>query len=99
MPQAAFVEIAAGSNKARVLFGYGLNDLTNRSVKSSNLLAVRSNTMARLVVMYRALKDFVAFDKHYFEAHVPIAKNIPGLRKYEVVQGPVATLGALPTFI
>jgi uncharacterized protein (TIGR02118 family) len=28
----------------------------------------------------------VAFDKHYFEAHVPIAKKIPGLRKYEVSQ-------------
>jgi hypothetical protein len=69
MPQAAFVEIAAGSNKARVLFGYGLNDLMDRSVKSSNLLAVRSNTMARLVVMYRAPKDFVAFDRHYFEEH------------------------------
>jgi len=35
----------------------------------------------------------VAFDKHYFEAHVPIAKKIPGLRKYEVGQGPVATPG------
>ena len=30
----------------------------------------------------------VAFDKHYFEAHVPIAKKIPGLRKYEVSRGP-----------
>jgi hypothetical protein len=38
----------------------------------------------------------VAFDKHYFEAHVPIAKKIPGLRKYEVSQGPVANPGALP---
>ena len=35
----------------------------------------------------------IAFDKHYFEAHVPIAKKIPGLRKYEVSRGPVATLG------
>jgi len=39
----------------------------------------------------------VAFDKHYFEAHVPIAKKIPGLRKYEVSQGPVATPGDCPT--
>src|SRR5580704_4043115 len=31
----------------------------------------------------------VAFDKHYFEAHVPIAKKIPGLRKSEVSRGPV----------
>lgn len=54
--------------------------------------------MARLVVMYRAPKDFVAFDKHYFEAHVPIAKKIPGLRKYEVSQGPVATPGGPSDF-
>jgi type IV secretion system protein VirD4 len=39
----------------------------------------------------------VAFDKHYIEAHVPIAKKIPGLRKYEVSQGPVATPGGPST--
>jgi uncharacterized protein (TIGR02118 family) len=47
--------------------------------------------MARLVVMYRTPKDAAAFDKHYFGTHVPIAKKIPGLRRYEVSQGPVAT--------
>lgn len=47
--------------------------------------------MARLVVMYRTPKDAAAFDRYYFETHVPIAKKIPGLRKYEVSQGPVAT--------
>jgi uncharacterized protein (TIGR02118 family) len=47
--------------------------------------------MARLVVMYKTPRDAAAFDKHYFDQHVPIAKKIPGLRKYEVNQGPVAT--------
>ena len=47
--------------------------------------------MAGLVVMYKTPKDSAAFDKYYFEKHVPIAKKIPGLRKYEVSQGPVAT--------
>lgn len=47
--------------------------------------------MARLVVMYRTPKDAAAFDKHYFATHVPLAKQIPGVRKYEVSQGPVAT--------
>jgi uncharacterized protein (TIGR02118 family) len=41
--------------------------------------------------MYRTPKDTAAFDRHYFEKHVPIAKKIPGLRKYTVSQGPVAT--------
>src|SRR5437870_5892538 len=47
--------------------------------------------MARIVVMYGPPKDPAAFDKHYFDTHVPIAKKIPGLRKYEVSQGPVVT--------
>jgi uncharacterized protein (TIGR02118 family) len=47
--------------------------------------------MARLLVMYGTPKDSTAFDKHYFDTHVPIAKKIPGLRKYEVSRGPVAT--------
>ena len=47
--------------------------------------------MAQLVVMYKTPKDTAAFDKYYFEKHIPIAKKIPGLRKYEVSQGPVAS--------
>ena len=47
--------------------------------------------MAQLVVMYRSPKDTAAFDRYYFATHVPIAKKIPGLRKYEVSEGPVAT--------
>ena len=47
--------------------------------------------MARLVVMYGTPKDVAAFDRYYFQNHVPIAKKIPGLRKYEVSQGPVMT--------
>jgi uncharacterized protein (TIGR02118 family) len=47
--------------------------------------------MARLIVTYKTPKDVGAFDKHYFESHVPLAKKIPGLRKYEVSRGPVAT--------
>jgi uncharacterized protein (TIGR02118 family) len=47
--------------------------------------------MARLVVMYRTPKDPAAFDRYYFATHIPIAKKIPGLRKYEVSAGQVAT--------
>ena len=47
--------------------------------------------MARLVVMYKTPKDPAAFDRYYFGTHVPLAKNIPGLRKYEVNHGPVMT--------
>jgi uncharacterized protein (TIGR02118 family) len=47
--------------------------------------------MAHVVTMYKTPKDAAAFDKHYAENHIPIAKKIPGLRKYEVNKGPVAT--------
>ena len=54
--------------------------------------------MARLVVIYKTPKDAAAFDKHYFGTHVPLAKKIPGLRKYEVSHGPVATPSGLSGF-
>ena len=47
--------------------------------------------MARLLVMYRAPKDPAAFDKHYQQTHIPLAKKIPGLRKFEVNQGEIGT--------
>jgi uncharacterized protein (TIGR02118 family) len=47
--------------------------------------------MARLVVMYNNAPDVAAFKKYYFEQHVPLAKKLPGLRKYETSQGPVLT--------
>jgi len=37
--------------------------------------------MALLVVMYKTPHDAAAFDKHYFEKHIPLPKKIPGLRK------------------
>jgi uncharacterized protein (TIGR02118 family) len=43
-----------------------------------------------MVVIYRTPKDVAAFDRHYFEIHVPLAKKLPGLRKYEVSEGPIA---------
>ena len=42
-------------------------------------------------VLYKTPTDPAAFDKHYAEKHIQIAKKIPGLRKYEISQGPVAT--------
>jgi len=41
----------------------------------------------QIVMMYRTPKDAAAFDLHYFDIHVPLAQLLPGLRKYEIVQG------------
>lgn len=40
--------------------------------------------MAKLVALYRAPSDPTAFYSYYYDSHVPIAKRLPGLRKYEV---------------
>ena len=49
--------------------------------------------MADLVVLYKTPKDPAAFDKYYAETHIPLAKKLPGLRKYKVTKGPVAAPG------
>jgi len=48
--------------------------------------------MARLLVIYKKRLDAAAFDKYYFETHVPLVKKIPGLRKFDISHGPVGTL-------
>jgi uncharacterized protein (TIGR02118 family) len=45
--------------------------------------------MARLVVLYKTPKSAEAFDQHYASTHIPLAKKVPGLKKYDVSQGPV----------
>ena len=47
--------------------------------------------MAKLIVLYKRPKDPKAFDAYYFSTHVPIAKKIPGLRRYDVSRGSIAT--------
>jgi uncharacterized protein (TIGR02118 family) len=42
-----------------------------------------------MVVIYPTPKDVEAFDRHYFDIHVPLAKKIPGLKSYEVNDGPI----------
>ncbi|MEO5558276.1 MAG: EthD family reductase [Dokdonella sp.] len=48
--------------------------------------------MARMVVIYRTPKNVEAFNRHYFDVHIPLARKLPGLRKYEISNGPVAVL-------
>ena len=47
--------------------------------------------MARILVLYKTPKDPAAFDAYYFGTHIPLAKTIPGLKKYEVNHGPIGT--------
>jgi uncharacterized protein (TIGR02118 family) len=40
--------------------------------------------MVRMLVLYEQPTDAAAFDRHYFEVHVPLARRLPGLRRYSV---------------
>jgi uncharacterized protein (TIGR02118 family) len=55
--------------------------------------------MARMLVIYKTPQDPAAFDKHYFEMHIPLAKKLPGIRKYEISRGPVSTLAGGEAYI
>ena len=48
--------------------------------------------MARMVVIYKKPADVEAFERHYFETHIPLVKKIPGFRKYEISRGPITVL-------
>jgi uncharacterized protein (TIGR02118 family) len=45
--------------------------------------------MTRLLVLYGRPEDPAAFDKYYYEVHIPIARKMKGLKKWTVgkVQG------------
>ena len=49
--------------------------------------------MADIVVLYKTPTDPAAFDKYYVDTHIPLAKKLPGLRKYVISKGPIATPG------
>ena len=49
--------------------------------------------MAQVYALYRKPTDAAAFERYYFDRHVPLAKTLPGLRSYEVTRGPIAAVG------
>lgn len=48
--------------------------------------------MALMLVIYRTPADPRRFDEHYVDVHLPLAKQLPGLRKYEVGRRPIVVV-------
>jgi uncharacterized protein (TIGR02118 family) len=48
--------------------------------------------MAQMIVIYKTPRDPAAFDRHYFEVHVPLIRQLPGLRRLETNRGPIISL-------
>lgn len=48
---------------------------------------------ARFLAVYETPADPEAFDRHYREVHVPLLRQLPGLRRYTVSRDVVALHG------
>jgi len=61
----------------------------------------RNTTMAKMLVIYKTPADPEAFDRHYFEVHVPLAKKLPGLRRYDISRRPIIkrSAGEMPYLV
>jgi uncharacterized protein (TIGR02118 family) len=49
--------------------------------------------MVRLMVLYGRPDDTETFDRHYRDVHIPLAKQLSGLRRYTVSRGVAVTTG------
>lgn len=47
--------------------------------------------MAQMTVIYQTPEDIEAFEQHYREVHIPLAKQLPGLLRYEINDDPIGS--------
>jgi uncharacterized protein (TIGR02118 family) len=55
--------------------------------------------MVRFLVLYDRPQDVQAFERHYRDVHVPLAKQLPGLRRYTVSRNVAPVRGGEPYFL
>jgi uncharacterized protein (TIGR02118 family) len=55
--------------------------------------------MIRFLVLYPEPLDVEAFERHYREVHIPLAKKLPGLRRYSVGRNATAIRGEEPYYL
>ena len=55
--------------------------------------------MVHFFVAYEHPSDTAAFDRHYFDVHVPLAKRLPGLRSYSISRNPTPVRGPEPYLV
>src|SRR3954453_7531919 len=54
--------------------------------------------MVRFIAVYPTPTDIEGFERHYFDVHVPLAKRLPGLRKYTVSREVTTLRGSEPCY-
>lgn len=55
--------------------------------------------MVRFLVLYETPTDTAAFDRHYREVHVPIAKKMPGLQRFTLSRNATVLGGEHPYYL
>jgi uncharacterized protein (TIGR02118 family) len=53
----------------------------------------------RFLALYETPADPEAFDRHYREVHIPLARRLPGLRRYAVGRDLAAVRGGAPGYM
>ena len=48
---------------------------------------------ARLLILWSTPSDIEAFERHYRDVHIPVAKLMPGLRRYTLSHAPTSVHG------
>lgn len=55
--------------------------------------------MIKVIALYKKPDDVEAFDKHYNDVHLPLVKNVPGLRRLEVARITGSPFGETPYYL
>ncbi|WAL69070.1 EthD family reductase [Amycolatopsis cynarae] len=78
-----------------------LECLSTEHVGAAVLNSVREGrTMTvRFLALYKAPADPEAFDRHYREVHIPLARRLPGLRRYRVGRDAAPVRGDSPYYL
>jgi len=55
--------------------------------------------MTRFLILYNKPDDAHAFESHYHDTHIPLAKKMPGLRRFTISRNVVAIPGGEPYYL
>ena len=54
--------------------------------------------MVKLIVLWNTPEDPGAFERHYSDVHIPLVKQMPGLRRYTIGRHVTAPRGGEPYY-
>ncbi|WP_330461080.1 EthD family reductase [Streptomyces sp. NBC_00820] len=54
---------------------------------------------ARFMALYDTPANPTAFDRHYHDVHIPLARQLPGLRRYTLGRDVAAVRGGEPYYL